>query len=398
MENYVVANLTSTPALSAEGGGRDIAIDHDGKLWVVYSKKPAGINYHQIYAAFSSDNGQTWAEERVSFGYDNKHHFFPAIAVDAFNNLHIVYTSTGRAPFATRWGTFYRMRGLGGWEAEETVALLDVANPGQDYPAIAVGVADTVHVVWAGLGWGTHPTIKNIQYRAKIGGSWGNVEQVTDMPGIQDCPSIAIDSFGAVHVAWHGVGWGTNAGFKQVAYGHGPAAWITENVTDTPTNNYQSRIALDSGDSPHVVYYDANADVIFYAKRAGVIWGNTEQVSQPDASLYGYPSIALDRDNNIHVAWTGLGQGLSEDYGNLWYRKKSGVTWLEIKNITASESNDQQSVSLLWASYPEVGGIKSNVLPNYALMVWEAMGEAILFARSPEYARPASRSQGHIIS
>ena len=213
MANYIVANLTSTPALSSEGGGRDIAIDRDGKLWVVYSKKPAGVNYHQIFAAWSTDNGQTWTEEQVT-AVNNKHHFFPALAIDAFDNLHIVYTSTGRAPFPFRWGVFYKRRGLGGWEAEETVALLDVNNPGQDYPTIAIGVADTIHVVWAGLGWGTHPTIKNIQYRAKIGGTWGTVEQVTDMAGIQDCPSMAIDSYGGVHVAWNGLGWGINTGKK----------------------------------------------------------------------------------------------------------------------------------------------------------------------------------------
>ena len=66
MANYIVANLTSTPALSAEGGGRDIAIDRDGKLWVVYSKKPAGVNYHQIFATYSTDNGQTWQQDDLS--------------------------------------------------------------------------------------------------------------------------------------------------------------------------------------------------------------------------------------------------------------------------------------------------------------------------------------------
>jgi hypothetical protein len=62
MPSYTVATITSTPALSTEGGGRNIAVASDGKLWAVYSKKPAGINYHQIYVASSSDDGQTWTK------------------------------------------------------------------------------------------------------------------------------------------------------------------------------------------------------------------------------------------------------------------------------------------------------------------------------------------------
>ena len=392
---YTVATITSTPALSTEGGGRDIVVASDGKLWAVYSKKPAGVNYLQIHAAYSSDGGQTWTEERVTFGYDNKHHFFPALAIDAFDNLHLVYTSTGRAPFTARWGTFYRERTIGGWQAEETVALLDAANPGQDYPSIAIGVADSIHVVWAGLGWGTHPTIKNIQYRAKIGGSWDTVEQVADMASAQDMPSIAIDSYGAVHIAWSGKGWGINTTVSQIAYGHGPAAWITENITDDAHGHYYGRIALDSADDPHVAYYDSAVPGIYYNKRTGVIWGTPEQVSQVGGNPQGYPSIALDRSDNIHVIWSAYGSGLSNDYMNLWYRKKGGA-WLVAKFITNQELNDEWAASLLWARYPEIGGVKTNVLPGLQKAIWEDMAASILFAETPVYA--AGKSQAHVIS
>ncbi|MDD4985492.1 MAG: sialidase family protein [Dehalococcoidales bacterium] len=385
MTIHTVATINSTPALSAEGGGRDIVVASDGRLWVAYSKKPAGLSYLQIHVAYSDDNGQTWTEERVTFGYDNKHHFFPAIAIDSFENLHLVYTSSGRAPFATRWGTFYRERTIGGWQAEETIALLDVANPGQDYPTIAVGVADVPHVVWAGLGWGANPTIKNIQYRAKIGGTWGAVEQVTDKASPQDIPSIAIDSFGAVHVSWTGRGWGINTGINQVCYGHGPAAWITENVTDHPHSHSMSRIALDSGDNPHIAYYDSGDDAIFYSKRTGVMWGTPEQVSHVGAALYGgYCSIALDTSDNIHIVWPGYGQGLGNDFSNYWYRKKAGA-WLVPMYITNQDLNDQWCASLLWASYPEIGGVKTNVLPDLQKLVWEDMSAAILFSETPTY-------------
>jgi hypothetical protein len=389
-----VVTINSTPALSTEGGGRNMAIARDGKLWVIYSRKPTGVNYQQIFAAFSSDGGQTWTEEQVT-AVNNKHHFFPAMAIDAFDNLHIVYTSTGRTPFTTRWGVFYRERTIGGWQPEETVALLDVTNPGQDYPAIAVGVAGVPHVVWAGLGWGTHLAVKNIQYRAKIGGTWGTVEQVTDMAAAQDMPSLAIDSFGAVHVSWSGKGWGINPTVSQVAYGHGPAAWITGNITDRPNSSFYGRVAVDSDDDPHVVFYDSAAPAIYYAKRAGVIWNSPEQVSHEGGNPQGYPSIALDRSNNVQVVWSAYGSGLSNDFMNIWYRKKAGA-WLGFKNLTDSEVNDQWAASLLWARYPEVGGVKTNVLPGLQKMVWEDMGASILFAETPAYS--AGKTQAHIVS
>ena len=100
----VIASISSTPALSAEGGGRDICLDSSGRLWVVYSKIPAGLIRQQIYVAYSDDNGATWTEERVTTGYDGYHHFFPAIAADGFNGIHIVYQSLSQTDLYSAMG------------------------------------------------------------------------------------------------------------------------------------------------------------------------------------------------------------------------------------------------------------------------------------------------------
>jgi hypothetical protein len=233
MTIYTVAAIASTPVLSTERGGRDIVVACNRRLWAAYSRKPAGLNNMQIHVACSDDDGQTWTEERVTFSYDNRHHFFPALAIDSFDNLHLVYTANGRVPFATRWGVFYKERSIGGWQAEETVAHLNVANPGQDYPTIAIGVADVPHVVWPGYG-----------------------------------------------------------------------------------------------------------------------------------------------------------QGLSEGWMNYWYRKKA-ASWLDPMYVTNQDVNDQWTASLLWARYPEVGGVKTNFLPDRQKVVWEDMSVAILSSETPAYAEVA---------
>ena len=111
----------------------------------------------------------------------------------------------------------------------------------------------------------------------------------------------------------------------------------------------------------------------------------------------GYASIALDRSDNIHVIWPGYGQGLSDGWSNYWYRKKAG-SWLAPKFITDQDVNDQWGASLLWANYPEVGGVKTNVLPGQQKAIWEDMGVAILFSETPVYAAAGGRSQAHVIS
>ena len=312
----IIASISSTPALSAEGGGRDICLDSSGRLWAVYSKIPAGLIRQQIYVAYSDDNGATWTEERVTTGYNGYHHFFPAIAADGFNAIHIVYQSSGRAPFATRYGVFYRRRTIGGWDSEETVALLDVANPGQDYPTICVDTPGDVYIAWDGLGWGSNPGILNIKFRSKVAGVWQAVESVTDKAQAQMCVSMGMDSFGGVHLAWEGTGWGSFPAKKQIAYGHGQTAWFTENVTDENQGHYYGRIAIDSNDKPHVIYADDGPHT-WYMNKTGILWSAKEQVSPDTVTSSMYPTISLDKAGSVHAAWSSYGGGLSDSYLNL---------------------------------------------------------------------------------
>ena len=82
------------------------------------------------------------------------------------------------------------------------------------------------------------------------------------------------------------------------------------------------------------------------------------------------------------------GQGLSEGWTNYWYREKA-ASWLEPMYITNQDANDQWAASLLWARYPVIGGVKTNVLPDRQKVVWEDMSAAILFSETPVYPQVA---------
>ena len=202
MGYYKIATITETPSLGAEGGGRSLARASSGRLWAVYSKKPGGYSYMQIHCAYSDNDGKTWPEEQVT-DIDTAHHFFPSIAIDSSDDLHVVYTGKNRSPYNSRWGVFYNKRTSGSWGSEETVALEDVSLPGQEYPAIAVDSSDDVHVVWNGKGWGSNPTILNIKYRKRTSGSLGSVESITDVAtNTQISASIAIEGSNDEGITW----------------------------------------------------------------------------------------------------------------------------------------------------------------------------------------------------
>ncbi len=375
--SYTIKSTTSTPTLPSEAGGRCLAIASNGRLWAVYTRIPAaGTKYH-VHVAYSDDNGETWTEEQVTSAIDQDH-AHAALAIDSSDNLHIVYQSTGRSPYTTRQGIFYNKRTAGVWGTEETVSLLDVAT-GQSDACIAIDSADDVHAAWCGLGAGTYPTKMQIVYRKRTSGSWGTAQQVTDLNADQRYPSIAVDSQNRVHLAWHGKGYGTNTTIDQVIYSLGPTAWATANVTDLTTNSWYVRITLDNYDQPHLVWLKQTASPeLYYSKKTANAWITPEQVSPAAAAGCGYASIAADRRNGIHVTWSMKGQNLDDTYTNIWYAKRNG-SFSAIENITNEDTADQWAGALLWAVWPQVGGVRTNVLPNLQYLVWEFKATYVMF-------------------
>ena len=206
---------------------------------------------------------------------------------------------------------------------------------------------------------------------------WQAVESVTDMAQAQMCVSMGMDSFGGVHLAWEGTGWGSFPAKKQIAYGHGPTAWITENVTDENQGHYYGRIAIDSNDKPHVIYADDGPHA-WYMNKTGILWSAKEQVSPDTVSSSMYPTIALDKAGSVHAAWSSYGGGLSDSYLNLWYNKRQGGIWLGAvpmsnavgtTNVYALASDGTYIYAALYASPNQVVKINAATMTEVARWV-----------------------------
>ena len=364
MASYTVKTGGETNS-TGSSNGRSLARTSDGVLWCVYKRSDG--TYDQIYAAYSTDGGQTWTEEQVCSGSDTQG--YASIAIDSSNNIHVVWYGKG-------WGTNtdyeniqYRMRNATGWQPQESVT--DVAHYQYD-PSIAVDSADNVHVVWHGQGWGSNTGYYNIQYRKRTT-SWQTQEGVTDTGNDQYDASIAMDSADNIHVVWTGKGWGTNTSNYNIQYNYRTTAWQTqEGVTDKDADQWDPSIAIDSADTIHVVWrgegWGTNTSYynIQYNYRT-TAWQT--QVGLTDVAYdQKSPSIAIDSADNIHVVWTGKGWGTNTSYYNLQYRERT-TAWQTQVGLT-DVAADQNFPKLIWALDPILSWAHTNRTKTGYAFVW----------------------------
>jgi len=348
---------------------RKLARTSNGTLWCVYHRSDG--SYLQIYAAYSTDDGESWTEEQVTNASDNQ--YCPSIAIDSNDNVHVVWYGRGWGSNTSKYNIQYRKRTSSGWQTQESVT-----DKGEDqyYPSIVIDSNDDIHVVWEGKGWGTFSETVNIRYRKRTSSGWQDHEAVTDKSDHQYRPAIAIDSNDNVHVVWEGKGWGTNPGNQNIRHRKRTSeTWMTPDpVTDVSSDQYSPSIAIDSNDDIHVVWYgygwgtqpdDYN---IKYRKKTSLGWQSIESITDKSTGQY-HPSIAIDSDDVIHVVWYGLGWGTNTSYYNIIYRKRTPSGWQSPLSIT-DKSALQRHPGLIWAPHPTISNVKPGRTRKGCALVW----------------------------
>src|SRR6056297_3341363 len=114
---------------------------------------------------------------------------------------------------------------------------------------------------------------------------------------------IAVDSAGVVHVAYLIDPYGSD-----VAYGIRQAdLWTTTTLTNSG-KVHGIALAVDTSDAPHIIYAEANpSDFNFYLKYITYTqtgWSSPETIVTSDTDMdFWSPTIAIDRDNHIHITY-----------------------------------------------------------------------------------------------
>lgn len=381
MPNYTIA-ADPNFNISTSWQGRNLAIDVAGVLWATYTRRFVP-GQDRVYAAYSNDGGATWTEEDVSVDANN--HWTPVIAIDSAGIVHVAYTARGRAPFAAAAGVFYKQRSLAGvWSAEETVSLQDTGIHIPD-SSIAIDSGDNVHCVIDTKGYGSFPDQWQVIYRKRTAGVWGAVVQITDIDFPSGgCAGIAIDSSDVVHLVWNGKGWGADPTQNVIVYCKSPA-WVPEVVNEIADAwlwaNSTGSIAVDSSNKPYIAWIvrvTIGDNKGYYSVKNGA-WSARERVDAADGLDSYNIGIAIDKNDNLHFVYSGWPFNPPGLPINILYRRKVGGIWQDQVNITENPSDEQAYPVILWATWPQIAGIRTNIPLTQQRFIWKSKGVGILF-------------------
>ena len=352
---------------------RSLARKSNGELWFAYSRN-LSTNKHRTCVAYSRDDGLTWTEDKVfdlDETYSNYPSTYPVIAIDGLDDIHLAWGET-HAPNGDGWGNLiYCKRTSAGWGSPEWITDEERSN-GALF-STAIDSNNDFHIVWQRSPVQLGP--RQIYYRKRASGVWGTQEALTDKTEHQEWPSMAIDSNDDVHVVWAGLDWGTNTTYYNIQYRKRTSAgWqAQEAITDKNANQLIVCIAVDSSDQPHVAWHGLGWGTnntmrnIQYRMRT-TSWQTQETITDKD-NEQRQPSIAIDGSDNVHCVWWGLGWGTNTTKTNLQYNKRT-TSWGSQVAIT-DRNHDQMDAKLIWAPHPTtVGGQKSNLPDDGFALVW----------------------------
>ncbi|MFO7637945.1 MAG: hypothetical protein R6X14_01365, partial [bacterium] len=202
---------TATTSRYAYEGG--VAVDASNNVHVTWRQNGVEATYTRIW--YRGRFGGTWGSiEEVTSPFPNLRYFYrPCVAATPGGNVHVTWTGY---PFesGTVYRAYHRARISGSWGNVDTIS--DNMASSQDYPAVAVR-ADTVHVVWRGIPLGGSGI--NLQYRRKNGPNWEPVEVMVDFPaGTRYYPAVQADNNGEVHLVWYDTWNGSASSYNDVWY------------------------------------------------------------------------------------------------------------------------------------------------------------------------------------
>ena len=180
-----------------------IAVDNSDNIHIVWRGQGWGGNpdYYNIQYRQKTEDG--WQEQEAITNTNRHDQYSPSIVVDNDNNVHIVWNGSGWGENINNKNINvnniqYRKKTADDWLEQESVTDKGVH---QYYPFIAIDNSDNIHIVWQGLGWGENPDYYNIQYRKKTNNAWQSPINITDKPFRQNFPSLEIKA-NSVFIVW----------------------------------------------------------------------------------------------------------------------------------------------------------------------------------------------------
>ncbi|MCP4229751.1 MAG: hypothetical protein GY771_06345 [bacterium] len=224
-----------------------------------------------------------------------------------------------------------------GWQIE----AVDTAGDGGYYTSIALDSGDNPHISYSYEN--EYYNFDDLKYAYYDGSSWQTevVDTTADWEYEQYDTSIALDSGDNPHISYFD---DSNSDLRYAYYDG--SSWQFDAVDTAGYEGVYTSIALDSGDNPHISYFDyINLD-LKYAYYDGSSW-QTEAVDTA-GSGGGYISITLDSGDNPHISYY---DGSNADLKYAYY---DGSSWQTEAVDTTGDVGRYTSIALDSGDNPHI--------------------------------------------
>jgi RHS repeat-associated protein len=278
---------------------------------LAYTLDPAGNVTDVVeWVRGVSQGSPSWLDRTVVNDVTTSHQVAPALVIGADGAAHAVWQDQGGAARTIRYAR--RDAATGAWAASEQVGETTGAN--QDAPAIAVDAANNVYVVWTDDRNGSSDADIYFSKRSAATGAWSTSVRVNDdgTGARQDSPALALSSSGAAVAIWFDArGGGSKQNIYSARLPAGASAWAAniKVTSNTSANKEGPRVAIGSDGTAYAVWGDARNsgqyDVYFASLASGSsTWSTNSKVSDdPGSAAQLQPDIGVDGAGNLTAVW-----------------------------------------------------------------------------------------------
>jgi hypothetical protein len=330
--------------------GRKVVVDSDYNIYSIY------VNYqsspYMVFVGKSSDNGETWEHYQVSNQpYFTSTQYYPTLTIDSKNVLHAVWRGYGS-------GTSYQIRYANSKDGGETWGgHYNVSTGYGYYPAVAVDHEDNVHIAWSG--YQSSSPYKIFYINRTASGVWSKNVQVSNSV-TSYMPDIIADSKGNVHISWYGYIRSSPYNIQHRVYLK-TGTWSSLNTitTETSYSQYYPNLAMDKNDDLHLAWQGRDSVLnvnynIMYSKfnSSTMSWGTKEYVTSitSGSPYHSAPSIAINQLGEIDIVHYGYQPSWSSPYV-IHHAQKQGTNWVNNWNLYTYSTSYQYYPTVLH-SYP----------------------------------------------
>ena len=189
---------------------------------------------------------------------------FASLAHDSNKLAHIGYFERQGSE---RYIEYLTNAPLGEWQETDTLDNYN-AEYGTAETSIALDSNDTVHMSYCDI------MNSNLKYITGVREKWKESEIVENIVYGCDHHSVAVDSYGKVHVSYNVGNYDVSESTYELKYAiRGPECWFfhivdNEEISGSYDVGSYNSIAVDSNDNVHISYYDAYNGALKYAMRA----------------------------------------------------------------------------------------------------------------------------------